>query len=167
MNRKERRAEKKTARPGALPLALAAPFAEAVRLHQAGRLAEAEAHYRHVLASHPRHADSRHLMGVLAHQVGQPDVAEQLIREAIALEPRQAAFHANLGNVLRAQGRWAEAAEALERAIALDPGVAQARYDLASAVRRSIVRRPPLRASARRSPCGRTSPWRTTISRRC
>jgi len=134
MNRKERRAEAKTIKPGALPLALAASFAEAVRLHQVGRLAEAEAHYRHVLDRHPQHADSRHLMGVLAHQVGQPEVAEQLIREAIALEPKQAAFHANLGNVLRAQGRYAEAAVALERSLALDPGVAKTHYDLASAL---------------------------------
>jgi tetratricopeptide (TPR) repeat protein len=133
MNRKERRAEAKTVKAGALPLALAAAFGEAVRLHQAGRLAEAEAYYRHVLAAHPQHADSRHLMGVLAHQVGQPDVAEQLIREAIALEPRMGAFHANLGNVLRAQGRYAEAAAALERSLELDPGVAKAHYDLASA----------------------------------
>jgi len=133
MNRKERRAEAKTAKPGALPLALAAPFAEAVRLHQAGRLAEAEAHYRHVLDRHPQHADTRHLMGVLAHQVGNGALAEQMIREAIALEPRMGAFHANLGNVLRAQGRWAEAALTLERALALDPGVAKAHYDLASA----------------------------------
>ena len=134
MNRKERRAEARTAKPGALPLALAAAFGEAVRLHQAGRLSEAEAHYRHVLAAHPQHADSRHLMGVLAHQVGQSDVAERLIREAIALEPKQAAFHANLGNVLRAQGRWAEAAAVLEQALALDPGAVQAHYDLGCAL---------------------------------
>ena len=132
MNRKERRAEAKTAKAGALPLALAAPFGEAVRLHQAGRLAEAEAHYRHVLDRHPQHADSRHLLGVLAHQIGNSEVAEQLIRDAIALEPMQAAFHTNLGNVLRAQGRWSDALAALERSLELDPGAPQAHYDLAS-----------------------------------
>jgi Flp pilus assembly protein TadD len=131
MNRKERRAERKTAKAGALPLALVAPFGEAVRLHQAGRLAEAEGYYRHVLAAHPQHADSRHLMGVLAHQVGKPDVAEQMIREAIALEPRMGAFHANLGNVLRAQGRAAEALACYQTALALEPASATARNNLA------------------------------------
>ena len=33
-------------------------FANAVRLHQAGRLQEAEQHYRQVLARDPRHADT-------------------------------------------------------------------------------------------------------------
>jgi tetratricopeptide (TPR) repeat protein len=131
MNRKERRAEAKTVKAGALPLALAAAFGEAVRLHQAGRLAEADAYYRHVLAAHPRHADSRHLMGVLAHQIGQPDVAEQMIREAIALEPRMGAFHANLGNVLRAQGRMADALASYQTALALEPASATAHNNLA------------------------------------
>ena len=34
--------------------------------HQAGRLAEAEAIYRQVLAQFPDHADALHLLGVLA-----------------------------------------------------------------------------------------------------
>jgi len=133
MNRKDRRAEKAQGRRGAqsLPLALEAAFSEAVRLHQAGRLGEAEAHYRHVLAAYPQHADSRHLLGVLAHQVGQSAVAEQLIREAIALEPKQGAFHANLGNVLRAQGRAAEALACYRTGLELEPESATARTNLA------------------------------------
>ncbi len=133
MNRKERRAEKKTAKSSgsSLPLALVAAFGEAVRLHQAGRLGEAEAHYRHVLAGHPQHADSRHLLGVLAHQVGQSAVAEQLIGEAIALEPKQGAFHANLGNVLRAQGRAVEALACYRTALELEPSSAAAQTNLA------------------------------------
>ena len=130
MNRKERRAETAQAR-GGLPLALAAPFGEGVRLHQAGRLAEAEAYYRHVLDRHPQHADSRHLMGVLAHQVGNDSIAEQLIREAIALEPRMGAFHANLGNVLRSQGRADEALASYRRALELEPRSATAFNNLA------------------------------------
>ena len=157
MNRKDRRAEKKLGRGETLPLALAAAFSEAVRLHQAGRLAEAEAHYRHVLDRHPQHADSRHLMGVLAHQVGRNDVAEQLIGEAIALAPRTSAFHANLGNVLRAQGRAADALASYRTAHDLDPKSATAQNNLAlglravgrldeaeQAARRAIARQPDL-----------------------
>ena len=50
-------------------------FATAVGLHQAGRLQEAEQHYRRLLAADPNHADGLHLLGVLAHQAGRPDAA--------------------------------------------------------------------------------------------
>jgi len=149
MNRRERRAEKKLG-GGGLPLALAAPFGEAVRLHQAGRLVEAEAYYRHVLAAHPQHADSRHLMGVLAHQVGNDAVAEQLIREAIALEPRTSAFHANLGNVLRAQGRSGEALASYQTALDLDPGSGTAHNNLALGLK-AVGRLDEAEAAARRA----------------
>ena len=149
MNRKERRAEKAQGK-GGLPLALVAPFGEAVRLHQAGRLAEAEAYYRHVLAAHPQHADSRHLMGVLAHQVGNDAVAEQLIREAIALEPRMGAFHANLGNVLRAQGRSVEALACYQTALDLEPASATAHNNLALGLK-AVGRLDEAEAAARRA----------------
>ena len=55
--------------------------------HQAGRLAEAEAIYRQVLAQFPDHADALHLLGVLACQAGRPDAAIELIGRAIAINP--------------------------------------------------------------------------------
>ena len=45
-------------------------FELALGHHQSGRLAEAEAIYRRVLAAEPRQADALHMPGVLAHQVG-------------------------------------------------------------------------------------------------
>ena len=38
----------------------------AIAQHQAGRLAEAEALYRRILAGFPRHPDALHFMGLLA-----------------------------------------------------------------------------------------------------
>jgi Flp pilus assembly protein TadD len=41
-------------------------LAVGLKHHQAGRLAEAEASYRRLLAAHPNHADALHLLGIVA-----------------------------------------------------------------------------------------------------
>lgn len=72
MNRQQRRAGMKqngVAKPSA-PLALAASFQAALQHHQAGRLAEARRGYRQILAAHPNHADSLHMLGMVEHQSG-------------------------------------------------------------------------------------------------
>ncbi len=63
MNRAQRRAESKRTRPSPT---VPHGFAEALRHHQAGRLDEAERLYRQGLTTEPRHADSLHLLGVVA-----------------------------------------------------------------------------------------------------
>jgi len=47
-------------------------LAAGLQRHQAGRLAEAEAHYRRILDIVPGHADALHLLGGLAYQTGRP-----------------------------------------------------------------------------------------------
>lgn len=105
-------------------------FQTAFSHHQAGRLREAEALYRQVLAADPAHADAWHLLGLVAHQAGRPDVAEGLIGRAIALNNQKALFHANLGEALRVQGKLSQAEAALSRAIALDGTQADAHNSL-------------------------------------
>jgi tetratricopeptide (TPR) repeat protein len=77
--------------------------------------------YRQILDLDPRHADSLHLLGMIAYQAGQTEVAIKTIREAIAIDKEQAAYHANLGIVLQSQGALEEAAACCERALALRP----------------------------------------------
>ena len=72
-------------------------WAAALQHHQAGRLDEAERLFRQVLAVNPRHADSLHLLGVIAYQTGRHDRAADLIRKAIAINPREASLQSNLG----------------------------------------------------------------------
>src|ERR1700693_2983772 len=115
VNRKQRRI---AAKPGRQPHTPAAPgatigasaraadlFATALRYHQAGQLAEAEGHYRKILAIDRNHVDSLHLLGLIAHQVGRSDMAVGLIRKAIALDDRIPAFHNNIGLAFDALGR--------------------------------------------------------------
>ena len=85
--------------------------------HQAGRLREAEALYRTVLAADPRNADALHLLGVAAHEQGRPEEAVALIGEALGIVPAFGPAHGNLGNALLVLRRMDEAAKSFERAI--------------------------------------------------
>jgi Flp pilus assembly protein TadD len=76
-------------------------FDQALRLHQAGQLSQAEQIYRQILDEQPQHPGATHYLGVITYQNGRYDVAEELIRKAIALAPTNADAHGNLDNLLR------------------------------------------------------------------
>ncbi len=119
----------------ALPDDLRTIFDAAVQHHQAGRPADAEPLYREVLAANPRHADSLHLLGVIAGQTGRHDLAVEKIRQAIAIDPRQPAYHANLGLTLKAQGRLDEAIACFCSVTELRPNDPQAHLTFANMLR--------------------------------
>ncbi len=131
MNRKERRAAKKTLSPAITPMA--ATLAQAFRAHQAGHRSDAERLYRDVLAMEARNHTALHLLGALMHQSGRSDEAISLIRQAIAIEPRNPDYHYNLGSALNAAGRTSEAIEPLSKAIALKPQYPEAHFELGNA----------------------------------
>jgi predicted O-linked N-acetylglucosamine transferase (SPINDLY family) len=108
----------------------------AVAHQQAGRLNEAAALYRQILAATPSHFDAKHLLGVVALQSGRLDEAGALIGEAVALNPKVAAAHNNLGNVYLRQGRHDEAQASFRRAVQLDAKLADANFNLATQLRR-------------------------------
>jgi predicted O-linked N-acetylglucosamine transferase (SPINDLY family) len=110
-------------------------FGQAVALHQAGRLLEAEPLYRRVLEAQPRHFDSLHLLGVICYQHGQYREAIRLIDEALAINPAVAAAHNNRGSALKDLGETAPALASLDRAIALKPDYAEAFYNRANLLR--------------------------------
>jgi tetratricopeptide (TPR) repeat protein len=117
-----------------LPPDLHATFSAAVQHHNAGRLREADGLYRQVLDAFPTHADSLHLLGVLAHEIGRFDVAVDLIGRAIALAPKAALYHGNLGNALKRLGRLEEAVASFRRAIALKPNYPEVLTNLGNAL---------------------------------
>lgn len=96
-------------------------FQAALSIHQAGRLAEAEALYQAILSARPGHPDAMHLIGVVKVQSGQPEAGIDWITRAIAINPDNAVFHSNLGKALSDIGRHVEAIESCRRALALAP----------------------------------------------
>jgi tetratricopeptide (TPR) repeat protein len=118
------------------PAALQTLFNQGLALHQQGRIGEAEACYREVLATQPAHFDSLHLLGVAALQSRQFARAAELIGAAVAVDPRQAAAHNNLGNALDSLNRPEEAIASFDKAIALQPRDAEAWNNRGAAFRR-------------------------------
>ncbi|MDP9174919.1 MAG: tetratricopeptide repeat protein [Planctomycetota bacterium] len=102
----------------------------AVRLHQAGRLGEAEAIYREVLSGDPHHPDALHMLGVMAYQVGRDEVALDLINRAIAAQPLAAEFYSNRGLVHGRQGRLEQAVADYQKALAQRPDYPEAHNNL-------------------------------------
>lgn len=109
-------------------------FSRARAHHKEGRLREAEALYRRVLALQPSHAPSLHRLGAIAYQCGNHGAAAVLIRRAIDLEDGNAAFHCHLGVVLHALGRLDDAESCYTRALELEPGLADAWTNLGNAL---------------------------------
>lgn len=105
--------------------------AQAIGLHRAGRLDEAEAMYRHLLQVLPGDANLTHFHGVLLYQRHRHDEAMAQVRRSIALDPNVAAWHNNLGNMLLDQRQASEAAEAYQRCLALDADNLEVRNNLA------------------------------------
>ena len=89
--------------------------------HQAGRLAEAEACYRSVLAAQPGHADALHLLGVVAGQARRHDLAVKLISQAIKRDGHNAAYFCSLGMALNNQGKLDGAVAAYRQASGSSP----------------------------------------------
>jgi protein O-GlcNAc transferase len=105
----------------------AALLREALLLHHAGRLREAQLVYSRVLADDPQNAEALHLSGLVAFREARFDDAIALLRQAIAAAPGNALYLANLGNVLKDSGRRDEAIATYKRALALDPDHVSAR----------------------------------------
>ncbi len=106
---------------------------QALEHHKAGRLEEAEAAYRELLAREPEHADARHLLGILSAQRGDPQGAVALIEQAIERAPAIPDYHHNLGEAYRALGAFDQAIAAYEHALALNPDRPATHYNLGNA----------------------------------
>jgi predicted TPR repeat methyltransferase len=109
-------------------------LAQAIDLHRANRLREAEPLYAAVLAAVPDDPDALHFLGVLKHRQNASDEAVTLIRRSLALAPGNVGAHNNLGNVLLEMGRVDEAAAAYRRVVELYPDAADAHHNLGVAL---------------------------------
>src|SRR5438270_14055717 len=96
-------------------------LAAALGHHQAGRLPEAEASYREILAVDPGSVDAWHLLGILSQQGGKREEAKACLSRALNLNPDNPEARYNLGLVLLSDGKPDEAVDCFERAITLRP----------------------------------------------
>ena len=106
------------------------PLATAVQHHQDGRVREAEALYRQVLAAEPDNPEALHLLGVLSLQRGDAQAAADLIRRAIGIDPTRPGYHFNLGVALASRGDGDGAIAAYREALVLRPDDADAHNNL-------------------------------------
>src|SRR5665647_2885513 len=108
---------------------VAQTFAQALRLHDQGRLQEAEPLYTQVLLARPDHVEALHMIGVIKLAKGQP--AEALHFVAAAMEARKPTptMLYNQGLILKALMRAEDALASFEQAIKLKSKFAEAHND--------------------------------------
>ncbi len=119
-----------TAKAGTPPFQVEDTFAQAVRHHQAGRLADAESLYWTVLKLRPNHAGALQYLGVIARQTGHLEAAVNLLSKAVEAAPKVAEIRLSLGNALADLGHLEAAATVYEEAIGQRPDFAEAYFAL-------------------------------------
>ncbi|MCA8946361.1 MAG: tetratricopeptide repeat protein [Planctomycetes bacterium] len=112
----------------------AALLQNAIALHRAGKLNEAEAAYVAVPQNAPEHVDAVHLRGVLALQRGNAGQAIELIQQAIQIRNDVPAMHSNIAEAYRAMGRLNDAIAHARTALKLDPNYHACRANLGLAL---------------------------------
>jgi Tfp pilus assembly protein PilF len=103
---------------------------QALTLHQAGSLRQAEALYRQILQAEPDHPDALHFLGLLAYQAGKSEIAVELLSRSLSNRPDHVDGHNILGSALYVQGKLEEAVASFRRVLALKPDYAEAHYNL-------------------------------------
>lgn len=108
-------------------------FADALAQHAAGRLPDAIAVLRTVIARAPRFAPARNAIGALLLEAGDATEAIAWLEPLAHHAPHVAAAQVNLGNAYVAARRFDEAIAAYQRAIAREPNEASNHYALGRA----------------------------------
>jgi predicted O-linked N-acetylglucosamine transferase (SPINDLY family) len=114
---------------------LTSELSQALALHRAGRLAEAERLYRLLLQRNPRQPDALTLLGTVCLQRGEWAEGVALIDRSLALAPNQPNAWVNRGNAQSALRRFDEALASYDRALALKPDLAEAHNNRGNALR--------------------------------
>ncbi len=116
-----------TANPSnGMPLNIPQTCAQALELHKAGRLAEAERLYAAILAVRPDHFDALHLLGLIKLAQGQLAEALRLIGAAMKARAPTPQVWLNYGIVLNALSRHQDAIDSFDQAIKLKSKFAEA-----------------------------------------
>jgi predicted O-linked N-acetylglucosamine transferase (SPINDLY family) len=101
-------------------------FESAVKLHEAGKFADAEPLYRQILSSRPDDAEVLQLLALNIFQIGKKEESLQLLDRAIAIDPGNADIHFSLGTLLAQMSRHEQAVGPLSKAAELKADFAEA-----------------------------------------
>ena len=112
--------------PKSVPLNVPQTLAQALALHEQGRIDEAERLYAGILAVRPDHFDALQMLGVIKLAKGQPAEALRLVSEAMRARTPSPQILLNYGMILHALARSEEAIESFDRAIKLKSKFAEA-----------------------------------------
>jgi len=123
--------------------------ARAQALLHAGRVGEAAAMLRHLVARHPRDASLHYALGRVLRLLGDDDGAEVAYRVALRCDPAMTDGWISLGTLLRTTGRLVEAEACQRRAIALEPGNVPALVNFGNVIRAQGGRLPEAIAAYR------------------
>jgi predicted TPR repeat methyltransferase len=107
---------------------------QALALHRAGRLGEAEALCRQISADQPNNPRALQLLGVIFSQRGDFQTAAEMLGQAVALEPANAEFRCNLGEMQRRLGQLPAAIASFRSAAERAPGNSVTRFNLGLAL---------------------------------
>jgi predicted O-linked N-acetylglucosamine transferase (SPINDLY family) len=94
---------------------------QALALHEAGKIGEAERIYEGVMAREPGNVRAIHLLGLAASETGRYQRAIDLMERSIALMPRVAQFHNNLGEAYRGLKQYEKAVGCYRLALEIKP----------------------------------------------
>jgi len=106
-------------------------FTSAVRLHQAGKLDEAEKEYLAAIAENDRHLEARNNLGLLHRARGRTTDAVEQFRRALAIDPRYVKARNHLAVLLIDAGRLADARGEISAGLTVDPRNADLLVNLA------------------------------------
>ncbi|HEY1474435.1 MAG TPA: tetratricopeptide repeat protein [Pseudolabrys sp.] len=112
--------------PKPQPLNVPQTFAQGLKLHEQGRLAEAGQLYAAVLAVRPDHFDALQMMALVQLAAGQPAEALRLVSMAMAARKPSPQILLNHGLILDALKRHQEAVDSFDQAIKLKSKYAEA-----------------------------------------
>ena len=110
-------------------------LADAMRFLQQGRLSEAAAACRAILALQPRDVAVLQVLAVVEAQRKEYQESLRLFAKAIRIAPDQPSLFSNRSSVMYASGQFENAIQDARRAIALKPGFAEAYFNLGNALR--------------------------------
>jgi Flp pilus assembly protein TadD len=120
--------------PKPLPSTIAQQLGVALRLQAEGRLEDAEAGYRKIIACEPQRIEAIELLAALRRQRGDLAEALGLYAAMMKADRRSAEAASNHAVVLTELGRPAEALASIDRALILKPDLVAAHYNRGNAL---------------------------------